>query len=57
MLQSTSSNIITGQTAMIGFVIGKQGSLDLTRGGLASQDCNGAIDEAMEGVIVRTTMQ
>ena len=34
---------------MIGYVlIGKQGSLELTRGGLASQNWNGAIDEAIE---------
>ncbi len=57
----TSRNITGGsgrQAAMIWYVfIGQQGGLDLTRGGLASQNSNQALNEAMEGVIVRTTMQ
>jgi hypothetical protein len=40
---------------MIGYVfIGKQGRI---RGGLASQDWNGAMDEVMEGIIVHAMMQ
>ncbi len=43
---------------MIGRVfIGKQGSPEWTLGGLARQDRNGAMDEVMEGIIIRAMMQ
>ncbi len=61
MLQSTSSSSITGVEAegrlRCVLIERKHGSREPTRGGLASQDWNGAIDGAMEGILIRAIMQ